>query len=58
MNIEIKKSIKPIKYKEAIDFLEERLSADINSNKSKDLIWLLEHEEVYTAGKNYKEKKF
>ena len=52
MNIEIKKSIKPIKYKSAIDFLEQRL-IDINEHKAKDLIWLLEHEEVYTAGTSY-----
>ena len=56
MDIEIKKSIKPIKYKEAIDFLEARLE-DINSNFGKDLIWILEHEEVYTAGKNYNESE-
>ncbi|MDB4279971.1 lipoyl(octanoyl) transferase LipB [bacterium] len=56
MNIEIKKSIKPIKYKIALDFLETRL-AEINSNNGKDLIWLLEHEEVYTAGKNYNENE-
>jgi len=56
MNIEIKKSIKPIKYKEALDFLETRLT-NINSNNAKDLIWLLEHEEVYTAGKNYNENE-
>jgi lipoyl(octanoyl) transferase len=56
MDIEIKKSIKPIKYKEALDFLETRLE-DIKSNMGKDLIWLLEHEEVYTAGKNYNENE-
>ena len=56
MNIEIKKSIKPVKYKEAINFLESRLD-DINTNKAKDLIWILEHEEIYTAGTNYKEKE-
>ena len=56
MNIEIKKSIKPIKYEDALDFLERRV-ADIYSNKSKDLIWILEHEEVYTAGKNYNENE-
>jgi lipoyl(octanoyl) transferase len=56
MNIEIKKSIKPIKYKEALNFLETRL-ANINLNKDKDLIWVLEHEEVYTAGKNYNENE-
>ena len=54
MNIEIKKSIKPIKYDDAIKFLEERL-LKISSNKKSDLIWILEHEEIYTAGTSYKE---
>ena len=54
MSIEIKKSIKPVKYDEAISLLEERL-IDIDSNKKQDLIWFLEHEEVYTAGTSYKE---
>ena len=56
MDIEIKKSIKPIKYEEALNFLEKRV-IDIYSNRSKDLIWLLEHKEVYTAGKSYKDKE-
>jgi len=56
MNIEIKKSIKPIKYDVAIKLLEERL-LDINNNKKNNLIWLLEHEEIYTAGTNYKEEE-
>ena len=56
MNIEIKKSIKPIKYDEAIKFLEQRL-IDINSDKKGDLIWILEHEEIYTAGTSYKEEE-
>ena len=56
MNIEIKKSIKPIKYNVAIKLLEERL-LDININKKGDLIWLLEHEEIYTAGTSYKENE-
>ena len=56
MNIEIKKSIKPVKYDVAIKLLEERL-IDINNNKKGDLIWLLEHEEIYTAGTNYKEEE-
>jgi len=54
MNIEIKKSIKPVKYDVAIKFLEERLR-DIDNNKKGDLIWFLEHEEIYTAGSSYKE---
>ena len=56
MNIEIKKSIKPVKYDVAIKLLEERL-LDIHNNKKSDLIWLLEHEEIYTAGTSYKESE-
>ena len=56
MNIEIKKSIKPVKYDVAIKLMEERL-LDINNNKKSDLIWILEHEEIYTAGTNYKEEE-
>jgi lipoyl(octanoyl) transferase len=56
MNIEIKKSIKPVKYDVAVKLLEERL-LDVNKDKKSDLIWLLEHEEIYTAGTNYKEKE-
>ena len=56
MDIEIKKSIKPIKYTEAIKFLQERL-LDISDNKKNNLIWILEHEEIYTAGTSYKEKE-
>ena len=54
MNIEIKKSIKSVKYDDAINLLKERL-LDIHNNKKNDLIWLLEHDEVYTAGSSYKE---
>ena len=56
MIIEIKKSIKPVKYDVAIKLLEKRL-LDINSNKKGNLIWVLEHEEIYTAGTNYKEEE-
>ncbi|MDA9877105.1 lipoyl(octanoyl) transferase LipB [Candidatus Pelagibacter sp.] len=56
MNIEIKKSINPVKYGVAVQFLEERL-LDIYNNKKDNLIWLLEHEEIYTAGTNYKEEE-
>ena len=56
MNIEIKKSINPVKYGLAVQFLEERL-LDIYKNKKDNLIWLLEHEEIYTAGTNYKEEE-
>ena len=40
MNIEIKKSIKPVKYNNAVEFLEARLK-EINNNRKGDLIWIL-----------------
>ena len=52
MKIEIKKSTKPIEYKEAIDFLEKRL-IQIKQNKLSELIWVLEHPNTYTAGTGY-----
>jgi lipoyl(octanoyl) transferase len=54
MNIEIKKSIKPINYFDAIKLLEERLD-DLYEYKEKELIWILEHDEIFTAGTSYKE---
>ena len=56
MSIEIKKSIKPINYEDAIKFLEERL-LEINNGQKSDLIWILEHQEIYTAGTSYKEEE-
>ena len=56
MNIEIKKSIKPVKYDEALMLLEQRL-LEINNNKNCNLIWVLEHEEIYTGGTSYKENE-
>ena len=56
MNIEIKKSIKPINYNFAIEIMEKRLE-EISVNKKKELIWILEHEEIYTGGTNYKDNE-
>ena len=56
MNIEIKKSIKPINYFDAINFLEKRLE-DLHKNKNKELIWKLEHNEIFTAGTSYKDNE-
>ena len=52
MNIEIKKSEKPVKYDAAIEFMENRLD-DLNDKKCKELIWVLEHDELYTAGTSF-----
>ena len=56
MNIEIKKSIKPVNYFDAINILESRLK-DLYENKEQELIWTLEHNEVFTAGTSYKENE-
>ena len=56
MNIEIKKSIKPVNYFDAINILESRLK-DLYENNEKELIWTLEHTEVFTAGTSYKENE-
>ena len=56
MNIEIKKSQKLVKYEDALRLMEERL-LQIAQKKSKDLIWVLEHENIYTAGTSYKENE-
>ena len=56
MNIEIKKSIKPVNYQDAIKLLEDRLSL-VFHNKNKELIWTLQHNEIYTGGTSYKESE-
>ena len=56
MKIEIKKSQKPVKYDDALEFMEKRL-LDISQKNSNDLIWILEHEELYTAGTSSKENE-
>ena len=56
MNIEIKKSIKAVNYKMAINLLEKRVK-DLALNNGKELIWFLEHRAIFTAGTSYKEKE-
>ena len=52
MNIEIKKSTKPVKYNDAITHLENRLKL-VSKNEERELIWILEHEPIFTAGTSY-----
>ena len=54
MSIEIKKSEKPVIYEDAKKMMEERL-LNVDQNKSNELIWTLEHPEIYTAGTSYNE---
>ena len=56
MNIEIKKSVKPVNYFDAINLLETRLH-QIHKNKEKELIWTLTHDEIFTAGTSYNERE-
>ena len=56
MNIEVKKSKKPIKYEEAINFMESKI-LKINENTANELIWTLEHNEIFTAGTSFKENE-
>jgi lipoyl(octanoyl) transferase len=56
MDIEIKKSQKPIDYHKAISFLEERLAL-VKEKKAKELIWCLEHPKIFTAGTSYNQNE-
>ena len=56
MNIEIKKSKKPVKYDDALSFMQERLM-NLHTNNSKELIWFLQHNDIYTAGTSYNENE-
>ena len=56
MTIEIKKSQNPVKYEDAISFMEDRLK-DIDLKKVDDLIWVLEHNHIYTSGTSYNENE-
>ena len=52
MSMEIKKSIKPVNYIEALKFLEDR-AVKINKNEANELIWILEHPSIFTAGTSF-----
>ena len=54
MIIETKISKKPVIYKKAIKILENRISNILKNNKP-ELIWILEHNNVYTAGTSFKD---
>ena len=54
MKLEIKISKKPVEYQEAIKFLEERV-IKIQNKESSNLLWILEHPNLYSAGTSAKE---
>ena len=49
MNIEVKNSVKPIDYIESMKVLEQRVH-DVFLGKKNELLWIIEHKPVYTAG--------
>jgi len=55
MNIEVKNSMKPIDYAKSMKILEKRVQ-DVLLKKKEELLWILEHKTVYTAGTSANEK--
>ena len=55
MNIEVKNSVKPVDYNESMKILERRVE-DVLAGKKKELLWILEHNTVYTAGTSSNDK--
>jgi len=56
MEIEIKKSLKYVDYEFALKFLEKRVE-DVINGKKPELLWVLEHKPIFTAGTSYKENE-
>ena len=55
MDIEVKISVKPVDYNKSIKILEKRVN-DLISGKKSELLWILEHKTVYTAGSSSNSK--
>lgn len=54
-DLEWKFSSKLVPYQEALDFMEKRVE-EINLGKSPQMIWILEHPAIYTAGISAKDE--
>jgi len=55
MNIELKNTHKPIDYADSMKILEKRVKDVFNEEKD-ELLWILEHKKVYTAGTSSKDE--
>ena len=55
MNIEVKNSVKPVDYSESMEVLEKR-AKEVLLGKKDELLWILEHNTVYTAGTSSENK--
>jgi len=53
--MEIKISHKPVAYNQAMDFLEQRVEK-VHAELEDELIWILEHDSVYTKGASATDK--
>jgi len=53
MNIEVKNSTKSVDYNKSMKILEKRVQ-DVYAGKKDELLWVLEHKPVYTAGTSSK----
>jgi len=49
MDIEVKNTAKPVNYIESMKLLEQRVD-DVYLGKKNELLWILEHNSIYTAG--------
>ena len=54
MNIEVKNTLKPFDYTDSMKILEKRVE-DVFWNGKDELLWILEHNTIYTAGTTSKE---
>ena len=55
MNIEVKNTLKPFDYADSMKILEKRVE-DVFWDEKDELLWILEHNTVYTAGTSSKEE--
>ena len=55
MKIEVKSEVKPIDYSISMRVLEKR-AKDVFLGKKNELLWIIEHNPVYTAGSSAKSK--
>ena len=56
MSIQIKISKKRISYKKAMLYLNKRVE-EVKNGKNRELLWILEHPTIYTAGVSYNKKE-
>ena len=56
MEIEVKKSPKLIDYSTALKFLDKRVK-DVINGKKPELLWILEHKAIFTAGTSSRESE-